>query len=292
MSTVMKSSTNELMQQADQWFAANDPARPKPLMALPAGLDRTIALLAEPAGNAASVVSNAQLIGGDMGTALEASRTLKNLINTGSLKDGLEHFMHQPLDGCTSIMNIARTAAGFNPLTPDVKGNVQKFQDYSARILAAPFFNLGYADSKKEKRSSENWDELIDSIVGLFEGIQDQDKTRIKNGLTQLAKAATSHSGTRQEQNLFVQNVLQMDGGTLNVFIYYSSVQLQEDKSKGSTSRQTEFNIARSMLRFRTGDWPYFAEKVWKKQVSVVDDWLDGNNTEPGKLAAKLCIGS
>jgi hypothetical protein len=229
-------------------------------------------------------------VGSGIDAALDGSKALKALINEKDYEQGLARFKVQPMDGCTSVMNIARTAAGFNPLNPDVTDNVQRFQDYTRRVLSAPFFNLGYADTKTEVRESEDWNVLIRAIVGLFDGVKDEDRERIKDGLTTLAEAATSRSGTKQKQNLFVQNVLQLDGGTLSVFVYYSSIVLQEDKDKGSTSRQSEFTIARSKLVFRSGDWPYFAEKVWKKQVSVVDDWLDDNTTEGGDQAINLCI--
>jgi hypothetical protein len=278
--------------EIDRWMSDNDPANPARALSMAAGLGTAARAWATPPDDAKAVLSNARLVGRDMNIAVDDSRALKTLIEAKDYEQGLARFRAQPLDGCTSIMNIARVASGFNPLLPDVKGNVERFQDYTRRILSAPFFNLGYADSKTEIRQSEDWDDLIRSIVELFEGIEKEDRDRIKDGLANLAIAAGSRSGTKQTQNLFVQNVLQLDGGTLSIFIYYSSVVLQEDKVKGSTSRQSEFTIARSKLVFRTGDWPAFAERVWKKQVTVVDDWLDDNTTTSGDQPVNLCISA
>ena len=36
----------------------------------------------------------------------------------------------------------------------------------------------------------------------------------------------------------------------------------------------------------------FFAEKVCKKQVTVVDDWLDDNTTKSGDQTINLCIGA
>jgi hypothetical protein len=282
----------ELASRIENWMALNDPTQPGKLFTTTAEVTAALGAMAAPSAGTEAVVSNAQLTGGEAAAVLAGSTELKQMISEKDYEKGLRRFKEQPMDGCTSVMNIARLAAGFNPLDPDVKGNVERFKDYAGRILSAPFFNLGYSDSKHVTRKSKDWNDLINSIVGLFEGVKDEDRNKIKDGLEDLAKAATSSSKTKQKMNLFLQNVLQADGGTYRAFLYYSSVELEEDKSKGSTSRQTDFTLARAQLVFRSGDWPFFAERVWKKQVCVVDDWLDGNTTLGGEEPVQLCFGS
>jgi hypothetical protein len=288
MSTKNTFGNTDLANSIERWMALNDPRKPKKLFTASPRVTATLKSTAELFGKSEAVVSSAQLTGEEANDVIESSKKLKKSLDEKNDQEGLERFKNQPMDGCTSVMNIARKTSGFDPLKPEIAGNLDKFFDYGKRILDAPFFNLGYSDSKKIHRESKDWNDLIQGVTDLFEGVKGDDIAKIKDGIQNLAIAATSRSSTKQAMNLFVQNVLQADGGTYSVYIYFSSIELQEDKKKGSTSKQSDFNISRIKLIFRSGDWPFFAEKVWKKEVCAVDDWLNGNTTTKGDQPAKL----
>jgi hypothetical protein len=75
------------------------------------------------------------------------------------------------------------------------------------------------------------------------------------------------------------------------VNIYSSEVAMIADTGKGGTSTQASYQVLRTKLTFRSEEWPNFADRVWAKQVTTVDDWLDGNSTPVEPTYNKtLCI--
>ncbi|ABX07714.1 hypothetical protein Haur_5086 (plasmid) [Herpetosiphon aurantiacus DSM 785] len=275
--------------QVHDWLRVNDPAYYQAYHASETitGFRQRLQLAEDPV---TSVVSNARLVGNNADAVLNDSRALQAAISTATQAQGLSQFKKNPMDGCTSVMNIARIAANFNPITPNITGNYQAYNTYIEKILSAPFFNLNFTDIKVVNQSSSNWNEAIDSFVNLFEGILDSDRSKIKEGLVALTKAATSHLNQKQEQQLFVQNVLQADTNAYTIAIYYSQVELVEDSKKGGTTKQSTFKVARTLLSFRVNEWPYFAEAVWGKHVQTVIDWLNVNTTTAGARTVNLCL--
>ena len=290
--------TTTLIAAADSWLALNDPSHAENLARFHA-MNRFAVLGAEPG----RVVSKTALVGDDRDTVLRNSQQLKGLLGQ---PDGADHFADCPMDGCTSIMNMARVAAGFNPALMGVGNDPQKqaetdalnlttYNDYVTRLLKAPFFNLDMNDAKSLSKQSSDWSALIEQIAGLFEGVQKEDFESIRKSLVALASTAVSHQGTAQTANLFTQSVLgaSNDGKTLNytVNIYSSHVSMISSTDKGATTTQSDFQIRRTKLTFRVNEWPQFAAKVWAKQVTTVDDWLSTNDTPKGNTPTdKVCL--
>lgn len=235
------------------------------------------------------MVSGAVLIGPEREKTLAGSKRLKQNLGTDQ---GLEMFKNDPMNGATSILEIARLNAGYNPLDLRDPERATKYQQYLAKVLSAPFFSLTFSNAQHIHHSSSNWDALIDALVDTFEGISKEDKTQVAKSLGSLAKAAASSESSRQSEDLFVQSVLSAAPGEYDVYIYASHVEMQQDKKKGGTTKQSDFQVARAKLRFRAVEWPYLAEKVWRKKVKATDDWLDENTTPDGALATNLCLSS
>lgn len=279
----------QLASRVERWLAFNDPETATEFAT--ADVANVRALTASAIGAEKPVVSNAALVGVGAEEAQSQGRQIKELLSKKDNEEGLRRFRNSPLNGCTSILTMARVAAGFNPLEPLQVDNAAAYANYVRRVAEAPFFNLNYANQLDIHRESNDWSVLINAVSDTFEGIVGADKDRLTNGLTALAEAATSRKNTRQTENLFVQSVLQADGKSCSAYVYSSNVTLEESSSKGSTSRQADFDIRRAHLIFRQDEWPTFAQKVWDKLVTTVDDWLNDNSTKPGDQPAKLCIG-
>ncbi|MEC4816465.1 MAG: hypothetical protein SAK29_24835 [Scytonema sp. PMC 1069.18] len=247
-----------------------------------------------------TVVSGAMVTGSGLENALEQDKIFSSrLPSTGQslsvfqYNQLLETFKSNPATGCTTVMDMARIAAGFNPLSKpeDPKEERQKqekaFEDYVVRIMKAPFFFLNESSRDDYHRGERDWGNAIKTIVDLYEGIESQSKDSIRKSLEEMAKAATSRKDTRQTKNLFAQSTIDL-AKEVQVFIYSSSISLEESESKGSTSKQTDITIIKARLTFQKETWPAYAEMVMNRHVKLISDWLDDNTTKGGDVKTNL----
>lgn len=194
----------------------------------------------------------------------------------------LQVFKNNPSSGCTSLMDMARVAAGFDPTEPFNDDNLVKFRNYLKRVANCPLMTINYADTVSYDKKVSDWNDAIKGMVDLFEGIETSQKNKIKDSLINLTKCALSHTKTEQSTTLFTQSTINVDNSGLYFYAYYSSVKIVADKKKGHTVVQNKFNISRIKLRFYTEYWPSYAEKVMNAHVKSFDNWLNDNNTPDG----------
>ena len=277
------------------WIALNDPVETETLSAfnepfLEAASAASVGIPVKP------VIQKTVLIGSERDTVLRNSQELKAVLNAPS---GLEQLRRNPMDGCTSVMNMARVASGFNPAKAPEPGKSAEFNarnraaysSYLGRLTDAPFFAIALDDTQPISRTTSDWNGLIAQMVGLFEGIDQNDLNSIRTSLVQLANISASHQGQPQSEDLFAQSVLSANPAqNYTLHMYYSNVSMLSSSNKGATSTQTNFNVRRTKLTFRTADWPRLAEQVWAKQVTTVVDWLAGNDTSCGNVQPHLCL--
>lgn len=254
---------------------------------------RAFALAIEDASSV-PVVGGAALTGSSLPQALEKDRVVGDLRPAaGEVADPetyqqlLKEFLDAPLTGCTSVLDMARIKAGYNPLAPAQAENSSKFDDYVDRVMRAPFFHLIDSSRTDYHRGEKDWNAAIDSILGLYDGIQADSKDQIRTSLENMAKAAASRSNTRQTNNLFAQSTIEY-ADYIEVYIYRSVVSMRVHKSKGSTSKQTDMTINKARMRFQTKLWPSYAPLVARRHIHLVSEWLDNNTTEPGNEPASL----
>jgi len=290
-----------LISAIDSWILLNDPTHSKNLANFNDSLNLSVI---QPIGPPGSVASGGLLVGNDRDNVLQNSKELKEKLNTPA---GLDQFIKCPMDGCTSLLNMARVASGYNPALMGVETdpikkaqadakNLASYNEYINRVMKAPFFNLELSDSKTITKTSSDWNALVDDIASLYEGIIKEDLDSIKKSLVTITKAAMSRQGSLETANLFTQSVLgAINNGTeayYTVNIYSSHVAMVSNSSKGGSSTQSDFEIRRTKLKFRTSDWPNFAEKVYKKHVTAVDDWLETNISPTGDTQVNSCLVS
>jgi hypothetical protein len=237
------------------------------------------------------VVADAVLAGGLDARILERSAQLKALIDGGELAAGLEHFRRSPADGCTSIIDVARIASGYDPTRPDAADNVRRFERFAAAILEAPVFQRQVLDCRPLVWSAASWGDSTRRVLALFAGLRAEDAARIRGSVERLARAAASHPGRVQSGNLFVQTVLSSDAGDYLVHLSYAHASFREiHQHKRDPKYEARLTVARARLRFLGAAWPAYAEAVWNRHVCAVVDWLARNTTAPGPAPVALCF--
>lgn len=263
-------SDQELAAVCQAWLATHPPEPEVAPLAFAAMVDTL------PGGNQVIAVPSAAIVGGDAVNYAKADAAIKK---AGSNVDELARILaDSPINGCTTVMDIALKHSNYNPLNPAQAGNFNAYLKYVQAIATAPFFHVNFADTKRISEQSQNWDNLINEIANLFDDATSQDKERIAKGLKRLAHAATSTSDKKQTLNVFSQSTIAQNSSAISVAIYYSAVEMIEHQGK-HTTRQADYTVNRSVLNFREEQWPVFAPAVAKRQVTRVEDWLVTNNS-------------
>lgn len=193
--------------------------------------------------------------------------------------------------GCSTILNYARSKSGFDPSKINDPRGKEKFTAYLSKVQSAPFFFLEFARSVTVSNKSKNWDQLIDAIADTFTGIAEENKTAVIKSLGSLAKVAASTEDTKQTEDMFVQSVLYA-GEEIDIYLYSSHVEMEAHKEKGSTSKQSLFEVKTMKLRLLRGLWPSVADRVANLGVKAVDDWEKDETSGQGSLKHNLCIGA
>lgn len=229
-----------------------------------------------------------QRIDNEMRNAIENAKKMKAVANSGD--DPVEVFKKYPLLGCTTVLDMARIASGYDP-NGDVNANKEKYKDYVARVLESPFFHLVMNTQQNFHRDESSWDTAINQISDLFDGVTAKDKSKISQSIKNLTNAVSSKKNMQQGTTLFSVSALNSDEHTVEAYIYSSNISMIENKSKGSDCKQTDIDIYKTNLSFDTEMWQYYAEMVYAKHLMLITDWLNENSTQPGPEPTNLCIG-
>ncbi|MGN0612860.1 MAG: hypothetical protein ACI4JB_03090 [Porcipelethomonas sp.] len=235
------------------------------------------------------IASSSALITGSC-DYLEIDKKMKAAVDDDPDK-AIEQFKKYPILGCTTVLDMARVASGYDPNGDMDAANKAKYQNYVNRILGCPFFHLVMNEHQTFHRQESSWADAIDQISNLFSGVAAKDKDKISQSIKNLANAVSSKSNTRQGTSLFSVSALNSDEHTVEAYIYSSNISMVESKSKGSDSKQTDIDIYKTNLSFDTEMWPYYAKMVFEKHFKLIEDWLNDNTTVPGNEKTNLCIG-
>lgn len=260
----------EFLSQLDAWLHA--PALPVPHQL---GADAHTPL-----------VSSAILVGSKAPQALANAKALKAATDDESK---FNIFKNDYACACSTVLDIARQKAGYNPTNPDDPKGKQKFLDYLNRVQKAPFFTLTYAERETIKSESKNYDELINAIADTFQGLVEENKKAVVSALGGLAKVAANSESTKQTKDLFVQNVISASN-QYSVYLYTCHVDMESATKKGVKEKQSLFEVSTTKLDFKKSLWPTAARKVYDITVLAIDDWLDDNTTVAESDNFKLCL--
>jgi hypothetical protein len=237
------------------------------------------------------VLGDAVLAGTLEEDILARSQKLKSLMDQGEMEAGLDYFRNSPADGCTSIIDLARIGAGYNPATGGAGDSFKRFSVFVSAIIAAPVFEKRVLDVRPLRWSTGSWSASIKSLLAQFPHIGAEDAKRIRASVERLARAAAGHPGNVQNGALFVQNVLYADPQGYQVYLYYAVASFREiHENKKDPQFIAELKLARAQLSFLTASWPEFAEAVWNRHVCAVVDWLEDNTLKTDQGPMTLCF--
>ena len=166
------------------------------------------------------------------------------------------------------------------------------FKAYIANILACPLFVLKFNQHQSYERKDKSWNDAIDSIAGMFSAMEKLDKDQIISSLKDLTKRATSHKNTSVADSIFAMSDIHSNNGEANIdlYIYFSNIAFEADKTKGCTSNQSKVDIATIHVEFNASMWPSVASTITDNFQQSIDEWKASMDTAMGDLKQNLCI--
>ncbi len=280
-------NTMETENKITAWLSENDPASFECSVQNQAHVSAPI--LAASPEHSTNIAASAAAVLGDCNYK-DTDAAIKAAINNDRA-EALRLFKASPLSGCTTVLDMARIASGYDPNIGMSGANQDNYRKYLGRVLNCPLFHLKLNTCDEYNRKETSWDEAISQIADLFTGVADKDKEKIKQSIKNLTNAVTSNYNTRQGTSIFSVSTLNTDKNNVEAYIYYSNISMCESKSKGSDCKQSTLNIFKTYLDFRSDLWSVYAEKIFDMHYKAVDDWLNDNSSKQGDLKANLCIG-
>lgn len=264
----------------DAWLADDAPPRPQP---------RSASL--RMGGFAVPVVANSALAGNNAQWALAADDAYARAAEG----ERVARLAQSPTTGAAMLLNLAMTQSQYDPSTPAAAGSAAAFSRYVAKILECPLFSA-LLDDHVTPGFGGGWNDVIERIVGYYEGIAPEDIATLRGSLQTIAAAASSNPSTNETTNLFSQATLKVTD-TVDVYLYHTFVQMVSTVQHGgkhepdTVSNQAGLDLYRVHLRFDSARWASQAEKVHQMTQQSLRDWLAGSSTPAGGLAANWSPG-
>ncbi len=201
-------------------------------------------------------------------------------------------------DGLQALVNLARTAAHFDPAT-ETNGldNKSAFNNFINFLQQNPILTLRSSSTKEIKQASHNANELINSFVDAFNGIQDKDKSAVIKSVASLVSAALSWSEQTEKESLFFQNALTTEtNGTkitaVTTNIYYSTFTVSVSKHKGTITYHSTYSLSQAVLALSMSDFNSNKTAIKNLQQQSLQEYLDSLKTKskPGSDVKVPCL--
>ncbi|MDR5616236.1 hypothetical protein [Arsenophonus sp.] len=174
------------------------------------------------------IASSGEIIGAQQDADLAVSALLYEMNSSGASPDKTaEELVKSPANALAMMSTMAMTSAGYNATKPNLIGNVNAYATYTNLMRENPFLMISSDRAINVNYQYENYNDLIDKVVNIFEGISGFDKNKIKKSVTDLAKAALSHAELKNTDTTFTQGVIDSKSkNDLNFYINTSNIEL------------------------------------------------------------------
>ncbi|AYA47855.1 hypothetical protein [Ralstonia pseudosolanacearum] len=156
-----------------------------------------------------------------------------------------------------SIMNHAQKRANFHPAKDTLDVLAKDFDRYVEEIDNTPFFHLLTHDGNERFFEGKDYNKLINSIVGLYDGVSQQDKDKLKNAIREMAENVFSQSHAKDKKTMFSQSTIDYSNPeNPTIMIYYTALAMTHDKNRKSEVstqwyevRRTRYLVLSSLIR-------------------------------------------
>lgn len=180
-------------------------------------------------------LSTGDIIGAYQDKDLVVAQQLNEMNRDGKSTDiTAEKLAELPANGLAIISTIAMGGIGYDPQKPSMSGNAEAYMAYAEEMKKNVLMMVEEDKLIDLSYREENYNDLIDKIVNIYDSITGVDKNKIKNSVTQLAKAALSYSEQKNTNILFSQGVI-ASASKDDVKFYINSSHILFERQTGNT---------------------------------------------------------
>lgn len=189
-----------------------------------------------------------------------------------------------------TILNHVQNKAEFHPASIDASEMPKAFKSYINEIDRTPFLHIVEKNSDEQKFYTKKYEDLIDRIVSLYDGISTQDKTKIKESISAMGKSVFEQKKSEVWKNLFSQATIDFtDYAHPRLIIFYTSLHMKHDDEKWAEVKEQNFTLSRAVYQILPEMIKTFASNLANLNKQSVVDWLS-DNTSPKDENVKLCF--
>lgn len=188
-----------------------------------------------------------------------------------------------------TIMTHTQNKANFHPAAQKPEELAKYYNDYLVGMDQTPFFHLTRNDQTKQTFKSKDYNKLIDQVTALYEGVDEADKTKIKDSIKQMAKSVFSESHSEEWKNLFSQATIDYANPRVpKLYIYYTTLHMKHDDGKSEVNEQ-EYTVNRAEYDVLADLIRAYADSLTKLIKVDVDDWIT-DSSSPVDPKVELCF--
>ncbi|AOT08268.1 hypothetical protein [Pseudoalteromonas luteoviolacea] len=210
-------------------------------------------------------------------------------------------FIKHPSSAVSTLLNAARSAAGWNPVSGDTKESALGFKKYTDIISRITLLTISEASSEELRYEESNYNQLIDMITDTLSGIFEGSTKKIKSSLVDLAKACTSQSNTENTATVFSQNEVTTEnsGKKVSYSIAYTFMKMELSHQSGKSAPADKFKEETLTVGAKFDfDVDTFTNAQAKKLarlklgVSTLEQFVEATTTPEAPKPIKFCLDS
>lgn len=246
-------------------------------------------------------VSTGDIIGAYQDKDLVVAQQLNEMNRGGKSTDiTAEKLAESPANGLAIVSTIAMGGVGYDPQKTIMFGNAEAYITYAEEMKRNVLMMVEEDKLLDLSYREENYDDLIDKIVDIYDSITGVDKKKIKSSITQLAKAALSYSEQKNNNILFTQGVI-ASASKDDVKFYINSSHILFERQAGNTKSQptdkyvSRIQIKNIVLKMHTFIYDKkIAEILLDTTRSDLEEWIKKMKTKAKdkKEAMNYCFGN
>ncbi|WP_218574105.1 hypothetical protein [Plesiomonas shigelloides] len=189
-----------------------------------------------------------------------------------------------------TIMTHTQNKADFHPAVQTPEVVAVRFAGYITGMDNTPFFHLLTNDYVKQTFKSKDYNQLIDQVVSLYDGVSESDKAKLKTKITDMAKSVFSQSHSEKWENLFSQATIDYSNpNEPKLYIFYTTLHMKHEKNGKSEVSEQEYTVNRVEYSVLPELIRTYADKLSALVKADVDDWMN-DSSSPSNPAIKLCF--